>query len=172
MRRMVLGSLFAFTLTTVTAVAANLRVDGKLISTASTGAPIEVASETLVEHLNADLVDGLHAEDLVTQDYLTETAAIHRELSFAVDSTFVVPAGVNRIEVTVIGGGGGGAGGAEETGGGGGGGAGAGDRHLGRGDTPPDARRRGRRRRHRWRGLDAGDRFAWTSRHEQHAELA
>jgi hypothetical protein len=49
---MVLGSLFAFTLTTVAAVAANLRVDGKLISTASTGAPIEVASETLVEHLS------------------------------------------------------------------------------------------------------------------------
>ena len=128
MRRMVLGSLFAFILTTVAAIAANLRVDGKLISTASTGAPIEVASETLVEHLNADQVDGLHAEDLVTQDYLTESAAIHRELSFTADSTtFVVPAGVNRIEVTVIGGGGGGGGGVQEGGGsGGGGGGGAG----------------------------------------------
>jgi hypothetical protein len=43
---------------------------------------------------------------------------IHRELSFTADSRFVVPAGVNRIEVTVIGGGGGGAGGAQEIGGG------------------------------------------------------
>lgn len=54
----------AAALTMPIALAGDLEVDGKLISTASTGSPIEVSSSQLVTGLNADLLDGLSASDL------------------------------------------------------------------------------------------------------------
>ena len=39
----------------------NVQASGKLVSTTTAGAPIAVASSTLVSDLNADLLDGLHA---------------------------------------------------------------------------------------------------------------
>ena len=127
MRRMVFGALLAFTLTTVAAIAANIKVDGKLISTASTasGPPLQVTSTAAVGNLNADMVDGFHGHELVTDLDLAGSASMARQAYFTTDSTFTVPAGVNVLEVTVIGGGGGGSRGIDgfdaDTGGGGGG---------------------------------------------------
>ena len=127
MRRIVLGALLAFTLPTVAAIAANIKVDGKLISTASTasGPPLQVTSTAAVGNLNADMVDGLHGSDLVTNFALDVSAAISRQAYFDADDTFIVPQDVDLIEVTVIGGGGGGSRGIVgfegNTGGGGGG---------------------------------------------------
>ena len=44
----------------------DVEIDGKFISTASSGPPIEVSSSDLVTGLNADLLDGLSASDLVS----------------------------------------------------------------------------------------------------------
>lgn len=65
MKRIALASVMALVSTLALPVAAgNLVVDGKLISTAPPGtAPLEVSSDTVVDNLNADLLDGLHAAD-------------------------------------------------------------------------------------------------------------
>lgn len=44
--------------------AGDLVVDGKLVSTATSGPPLTVASTEMVPNLNADMVDGLHAGEL------------------------------------------------------------------------------------------------------------
>ena len=127
MRRMVIGALLAFLLTTVAAIAANIKVDGKLISTASTvsGPPLQVTSTAAVGNLNADMVDGFHGTELVTDSELQGSASLSRQAYFATDSSFTVPGGVALLEVTVIGGGAGGSRGIigfdDDTGGGGGG---------------------------------------------------
>lgn len=48
------------------ATGGDVKIDGKFISTASSGPPIEVSSSDLVTGLNADLLDGLSASELVS----------------------------------------------------------------------------------------------------------
>ncbi len=42
-------------------IAGDLRVDGKLVSEAASGPPLEVASSERVDNLNADRLDGFDA---------------------------------------------------------------------------------------------------------------
>jgi hypothetical protein len=46
----------------------NVRTDGQFVSTASTGAPLIVASSVVVAGFNSDLLDGKHASDFATAD--------------------------------------------------------------------------------------------------------
>jgi hypothetical protein len=128
MRPRILGSVSALVSAATIVVGANVRTTGKLISDAANGPPLEVASSEQVANLNADMVDGLDAADLVTHqqlDVTLDTLAM-RQLRFSAGGEFTVPAGVDLLEVTAIGGGGGGGGGGtlsvEAAGGGGGGG--------------------------------------------------
>ncbi len=98
----------------------DVSVDGQIISTASSGAPLAVTSDEKVDNLNADLLDGLDSTELATQ---VEVTSIYHQAYYTSDGTFTVPAGVTLLTVSVIGGGGGGGGG-DTAGGGGGGGSG------------------------------------------------
>ena len=47
--------------------AGDIQTDGKLKSTLSSGAPLEVASADMVLDLNADMVDGVHGTEIYTK---------------------------------------------------------------------------------------------------------
>ena len=52
-------------------LAGNIRVDGQIQSTVDQGAaPFFVTSQTRVDNLNVDMLDGLHGSDLYTRDAL------------------------------------------------------------------------------------------------------
>ncbi len=62
MKRGLQAATAAMTALSMAAVAGDIRVEGRFISTAPTGtAPLEVSSTTLVENLNADLLKGMPA---------------------------------------------------------------------------------------------------------------
>jgi hypothetical protein len=51
-------------------VAGNVGTSGQFISTVETGtAPLSVSSTTLCTNLNADMVDGLHADDFIAMSF-------------------------------------------------------------------------------------------------------
>jgi hypothetical protein len=119
MRAIILGISSTLVLSATVAWSQNLRVDGKLISTTPSGAPLEVASTAKVANLNADLLDGLDASSFAAAASLqTILQSLFHEVHFTGEGSFVVPGGVSWLEVTVIGGGGGGGGGFDESGGG------------------------------------------------------
>jgi hypothetical protein len=54
----------------------DIEVDGKLVSRATTGAPLEVSSTTRVDNLNADQLDGKDATEFATVDALVNEIAL------------------------------------------------------------------------------------------------
>ena len=65
----VVACLSIASLTTPPASAGDLRVDGKLVSEAASGPPLEVASSERVDNLNADRLDGFDATDFAPADH-------------------------------------------------------------------------------------------------------
>lgn len=117
MLRRALGFVLTLAVFSAPAWAGNIKADGQLISLEPTEPPLVVSSTARVDNLNAELLDGQPASAFVT-------GAVVRRQVFTDDTAvalFVVPAGVDSLQVTVIGGGGGGGGGDIVAGGGGGG---------------------------------------------------
>jgi hypothetical protein len=62
-------------------IAGDINTDGKLKSTLASGAPLEVASSSMVVNLNADMVDGVQGTDIYTKAEVdTMIAAIAAEV--------------------------------------------------------------------------------------------
>lgn len=117
-------------------IAGDAQASGQLISLEPTEPPLVVSSTARVDNLNAELLDGLPASELVTQAELEGLlAGVARKTAFGESGELVVPSGVTWLQVTVVGAGGGGGGGAFDSGGGGGdglfGGGGGGSAFIG-----------------------------------------
>ena len=66
----VLTALLIFGPAVATTYAGDVRVDGKLVSDATVGPPLEVQSTARVDNLNAELLDGLAATDFALSGHL------------------------------------------------------------------------------------------------------
>lgn len=96
MQRALQAAVAAMAALSTTAVAGDIRVEGRIISTVPTGTPpLEVSSTTSVPNLNSDTVDGFHGSEFYTVTELASSGGA--EVHF--DNITDIPAdGVKEID--------------------------------------------------------------------------